>query len=998
MEPAIPSPPPDADLPGRFAAMAYHAPLRRYQWLAVESFERARAAGSRAVYLVLPPGAGKTVLGLEVARRLGRRTLVLCPNTAVPAQWLGQWQDFRPPLIAAGGETASDAPLLALTYQAICNLDDDPALDERAFRLWRAALAAEEHLPPEAADETIRARAATGGARYADELAHFRRRARGLVARGGARAELLSLLHPHARTLIDRLKGDGPWTLILDECHHLLEMWGYLVRALARELGAETFVVGLTATPPGDMDPREQALYRELFGTADFEVATPAVVKEGDLAPYQELAYLTEPLEHEARYIAEQHSRFRALLDHLLDPDFGSVPFAQWLRQRAVERRSRSGARVSWAQFERDEPALAQAALRFFHQSGLELPEGVGLGERHRVPPSADDWVTLLDDYCTGRLKDSADPRDEAAWAEIKAALPSLGYILTRQGVRAYVSPVDRVLSLSASKATGALEILTAEDRALGSHLRALVLCDYERAGADGLAKLRGVLDPQAGSATLLLRILVADPVVATLDPILVTGRTVACSRTTAVALGEWIVGQVPELRGALATEGLLAATGDGAAGWDDLVVLRPTSTWWRPSHYVPLITRYLEEGRCRCLVGTRGLLGEGWDARRVNVLIDLTTATTSTAVHQVRGRSLRLDPTLPRKVANNWDVVCVSPEHPKGTADYARFVRKHRSYYAPTPDGEIESGVSHVHPALSPFGPPPKGEFRTLNVDALERARDRDTAYARWEIGRPYRNAEVATVRVRFGRSPGLPAVRPLRHAVAPRLPVGLRRRAEGVAAAAVGVAVVGAIENLAALGLLAGLATAGTGLAWVGRPLARSLGRLGPSDTLEDLAAAVAEGLAATGGIDAKLDAGAVRLVVQGDGYYRCYLDGASLADGRRFAESLDELLAPLGTPRYLIPRYVEDPPRGDAAALLLLLKRSLTRRPGARVVYHAVPAYLAANKQRVEAFAAAWTRHVSPGVPLYAQDPRAQAILDVQQGEDPFKVTTQMRTLWR
>ncbi|MCL5109699.1 MAG: hypothetical protein M1401_12680 [Chloroflexi bacterium] len=151
-------------------------------------------------------------------------------------------------------------------------------------------------------------------------------------------------------------------------------------------------------------------------------------------------------------------------------------------------------------------------------------------------------------------------------------------------------------------------------------------------------------------------------------------------------------------------------------------------------------------------------MLGEGWDAKSVNVLIDLTAAGTSTTVHQMRGRSIRLDPSLPHKVADNWDVVCLAPEHPKGAAGYARFVRKHRMYYAPTPEGEIESGVSHVHPDLSPYAPPPAARFAGLNEDMLARAGARDTAYERWGVGQPYENAETHMVRVRAERSLGLP------------------------------------------------------------------------------------------------------------------------------------------------------------------------------------------------------------------------------------------------
>jgi superfamily II DNA or RNA helicase len=66
--------------------MAFSQPLRRYQSLALEAFERQRSANNARAYLGLPPGAGKTVLGLEAARRLGQRALCLCPNTAVQSQ------------------------------------------------------------------------------------------------------------------------------------------------------------------------------------------------------------------------------------------------------------------------------------------------------------------------------------------------------------------------------------------------------------------------------------------------------------------------------------------------------------------------------------------------------------------------------------------------------------------------------------------------------------------------------------------------------------------------------------------------------------------------------------------------------------------------------------------------------------------------------------------------------------------------------------------------
>jgi hypothetical protein len=47
---------------------------------------------------------------------------------------------------------------------------------------------------------------------------------------------------------------------------------------------------------------------------------------------------------------------------------------------------------------------------------------------------------------------------------------------------------------------------------------------------------------------------------------------------------------------------------------------------------------------------------------------------------------------------------------------------------------------------------------------------------------------------------------------------------------------------------------------------------------------------------------------------------------------------------------------------------------------------------------AFEAAWHARVSPGAMLYTASPEGAGILAAQRGDDPFAVTTQIRTLWR
>ena len=69
-------------------------PLRAHQRQALDAVEEAEAAGVRRSWVVLPPGAGKTLVGLDTARRRGRTTVVLGPNTAIQSQWLRGWEEL----------------------------------------------------------------------------------------------------------------------------------------------------------------------------------------------------------------------------------------------------------------------------------------------------------------------------------------------------------------------------------------------------------------------------------------------------------------------------------------------------------------------------------------------------------------------------------------------------------------------------------------------------------------------------------------------------------------------------------------------------------------------------------------------------------------------------------------------------------------------------------------------------------------------------------------
>ncbi|MGW8375153.1 DEAD/DEAH box helicase family protein [Streptomyces sp. ODS28] len=937
-------------------------PLRVHQDAALAGLAGAVAEGRRRAWVVLPPGLGKTLTGLEAARRRGDPVVVFCPNTAIQGQWLREWRAFTDAggaegTVPAGTDRALSSPVTVLTYQSLASFDPDAEVAEDGGRAEQKEEKAVRHL---------------------------------------------HRLRPQGRELVDSLRQLGRCTLLLDECHHLLDTWGELLAELLREL-PEATVIGLTATPPDRLTPAQAALVEELFGPAVRGPSIPAAVREGHLAPYAELCWLTAPTAAEADWLAAEAERFTELTTGLLDPGFAAHPFLSWLDERIVRRSSgpgpESGSALPWPKLEREKPELAAAALRFHHAGLLALPEGARPREEHRHAPEAADWVVLLDDWVRNCLRHSGDPRDAAAEQAVRAALPGVGYQLTARGVRSSRSPVDRVLARSAAKTDAVREILHAEEAALGDGLRAVVLCDHERATATLPARLGEVLDAQAGSSLLVLAELCADPRTASLAPLLVTGRTVAAAPGTAERFADFCRESDPALSlttGTAEAEGLVTVISAGSSG--------PGSGngRWTSRRWTALATRFFESGGSRALVGTRGMLGEGWDARRVNTLVDLTEATTATAVVQTRGRALRQDPGRPEKVAHTWSVVCVADGHPRGHGDWARFVRKHDGYLGLTDAGEIMAGVSHVHPELSPYAPPPREEFDRFNAAMLHRAAARSRVRERWRISAPYEDELAHTLRVTLPRTrtgvrreappaappPAVPAERGVLPA---RFPPGPALQAAGVGAVCGAAPGALAAPSWPLIVLTAALPAAGAYASARTVAARRHLRRAGEAPVLLGIAYAVADGLHAAGLVERGADA--VSCAPDETGAYRVELTGVPAASSRLFATALDEAVSPVGTPRYVLPRYLLAAPGLRTAALALV--RRPVRNP---VVHHAVPTALGENRRLADLYAAAWHTHVSAGAPLFTRSPEGAGVLAAQSGASPLEATTAMRVVWR
>ncbi len=920
-------------------------PLRRHQAEALAAFEASRQAGARRFWITMPPGAGKTLVGTEVVRALGRPAVVFSPNTAIQGQWTRTWDSYDAG--SAGTDRSLQSPFTSLTYQSLAVFEREDGDDEGG--------------DDEGGDDDARADPRTG--------------------------RELERLHPNGRALIESLRDLGPVTLVLDECHHLLEVWGRLLAEVLAELPA-AMVLGLTATPPDAMTRSQVELTDTLFGPILYEARIPALVKERTLAPYAELALLVTPTAEEAQWLADQSIRFRELTSDLFAPDFGSTTLPVWLHQRFVA--PPEAGDQTWDELAAREPELTDSALRMVHAGLLPRPLGSVLRERHQQDPGSDDWVRLLEDWLLRCVVPRAevDPRDRTVLETVRRTLPAIGYVWSRRGIRAGTGTVDRVTARSSAKQRAAGTILAAERAALGDQARALVLCDHERATA---TLERRLVDgdrppPQAaGSALGVLAELLGDPGTAPLEPVLVTGTTVAASPETLERLRDFVATRDPGLASTLVVTHEQVARLCGP---------------WRSSQWVAHVTDFFSSGGCRALVGTRGLLGEGWDAPAVTALVDLTTVTTATAVVQTRGRALRIDPARPEKVALIWTPVCVFEGHVTGANDWHRFVRKHVGYFTADEHGTVTDGVAGVDSEFSPFHPPPATRFDEIGARMLVRAEDRDAVRDTWLAG-GYRDTVRHVVRVRSDPTARTlaplsgPAMDPaLDPALGTRALTPYAERVSGhpggwtAALAVVLAAAGGLLLSPAWLALLLVLAFPLALALWGrSRVLAASRQRL----SLGLVAAAVADGLRNAGRSAAGAEA--VRIEVAPGGETRVSLE-ADEQSSATFALALEEVTSPMSDPRYVISRRVTSAPRGPDLLRGLASARQL--RPDAEA-WHTVPSAVARSRADADAFARAWQHWVGGGPAVYAHGAEGSGVIAATRGADPFSVTSVIRREW-
>lgn len=849
-----------------------------------------------SLHVVAAPGSGKTVLGLEVILRLGRPTLAIAPTLTIRDQWVRRMTGLFLPV----GHRVPNWVSKDLRRPSLFTVTTYQALHSAATgsRVEEVEEAAEE----EASRPSLRSGATT------------RERPEDLVA---------------------LLRRYGVQTLILDEAHHLRNEWWKTLVHTVDGLERPT-LVALTATPPYDVPLAEWERYIDLCGPIDAEIGVPELVQAGDLCPHQDLVYMSSPTRRETasiRRFREDVDAFVQTLtqDHIFVESLQQHPWVQDPYQHAEEVLSN--------------PAYLSSVAVFLRLVGRRQPDNLleVLGVRSRRLPRANlEWLETL---LTGTLYSAAAEHfPETVRAGVETRLRRIGAIERRQVMLRDTRRLRKLLETSLSKLESIVEIVRLERDGMGEALRLVVLTDFirkaelPRSAAEARPFTRIGVVPIFES---LRRELGEEIRLGILSGTLVVVPAEAASRLRQVARNLGHDDTKLRVRPLRHAKEYVTVSASGRTK-DDLVVL---------------VTRLFREGEIQALVGTKALLGEGWDAPSMNTLVLASFVGAYMLSNQMRGRAFRIQPGNPRKVSNIWHPICVELGRQGPGADYEGLSRRFRAFVGVSLRASvIENGLQR----LGLGGPSFTRERISASNDKMRAlATDREGQWIAWE--RALEGGTRLVEEVRTPR-PSLPRPFVFKNTIEALLREGLFvggslwawymreffRAISGepgvnaiyvLVAALLMAAILVLPRTLKAVWLLLRHGPIASSLKEVGEALLRTLGHIEVLRTSVRKLAPKAEKAR--------------------DGTVVCQLSGGTSYEKSVFLDSLRELLDPIGNPRYLLMRHSRLGP---------LLRKD----------FLAVPGIIGKRKEHARYFAKMWSKYVGDADLVYTRNVEGRRLL--------------------
>jgi superfamily II DNA or RNA helicase len=612
------------------------------------------------LHVIAPPGSGKTVLGLEVVRRLNKKTLILAPTITIRNQWVDRFVELF------SNNTFQDYSF---------SLDKPDIITSSTYQSLHSAFTRHGEIPDDSDDEVE-----SDESLFSDDF-----------------------------DILKTLKCHNIEVIVLDEAHHLKTEWWKSITAVIKSLSNVT-VISLTATPPYDSTQLEWMRYMELCGPVDAEISVPELVKEKNLCPHQDLIFFSEPSESESEAINQFYQQINGILVSIgADREFEKI-ISELPAVVTPEDFSE--------QIYNDVESYASLIIFLQHKENpicRELQKVLGL-ESQNIPPLTGEWFETLLTFLIFK-EPSISSLDKIK--SIKKDLKAYSAIEHRKVLFARKPRFNKMLSSSISKFRSIRDIVNLEYNVLGDDLRLVILSDYVR--KDSLTG-RTVID-KFGVIPIFKYLN---------DQWSETHRDF--SERMAVLSGSICI--IPNSVIPRFTERALKYGMDESdirfipvPSYDSFSEIVLISS--KKNLTVSIITDLITEGTLNIIIGTKSLLGEGWDCPAINSLVMATFIGSYMLSNQIRGRAIRSDRFNPRKTSNIWHLMCLDTANRENNYDHELLTLRFKCFSGlDSEDNYIRNGMDRLRLRNFVFR---KLSITDLNLQMKDLALKREQLYERW-------------------------------------------------------------------------------------------------------------------------------------------------------------------------------------------------------------------------------------------------------------------------
>ena len=646
------------------------------------------------VHIVAAPGSGKTTLGIEIIGRVGEPVLILAPSVTIREQWKDRivsafLKEGEDPDKWISQSLRNPSYITIATYQAL-----------------HSAMSRYSGVLKEVGDEddldTDESESVDSDIEENSENVDFR-----------------------GFNLVSTMKAMGTKVLCLDECHHLRSEWWKALEDYKQQMGEET-VIALTATPPYDSTPAGWKRYMSMCGDIDEEITVPELVKEGSLCPHQDFVYFNYPTKEELNILDDYEKRSaEALQEYMNNP----------VLDTAIR-----GHKIFTGEMTLDEileePSYLSALIIYMDAKKYPVPANIKevMGAR-KFPEMSPKWMEIiLQKLIYDASSDFALPLGYQE--QLESDMKRRGLIYKRKVTLTSSVAVEKMLISSKGKINSILSIAESEYKVLGDGLRMLVLTDYIR------REYESVIGSDSGSIENMGVL----PFFDSIYKYFKNNNNVAVKPKLCVLCGTIVI--IPAssreaLLRILEESGLGGKVNFGSVGKlssEEYLKVTPIGS----SHFLTgAVTSLFTEGHINIMIGTKSLLGEGWDSPCINSLILASFVGSFMLSNQMRGRAIRTMKGNPDKNSNIWHLVCVKPpriinqERSSGNTnvvqseDWELLTRRMEHFMGlHYTENYIENGTARLSVIQSPFT---RENIEKTNAAMIAESMRRDELKKRW-------------------------------------------------------------------------------------------------------------------------------------------------------------------------------------------------------------------------------------------------------------------------